>query len=149
MSPVVGESDSQAIVTRCAGMSESAGGVQSAAGAEPSLPRLPSAEEDDLSRLCRTTRFQSDEVGAGSHALSPVIAAVPGRRVIALGQLPAREDPHEPSGHVVHREARGARPRHARADLDAVAELVDCPMGIISVGPDRERTITLTEPYGA
>lgn len=38
-------------------------------------------------------------------------------------------------------------PANTRAYLNAVSEIVDCPLGIISVGPDREQTIMLTEPF--
>jgi adenylosuccinate synthase len=38
-------------------------------------------------------------------------------------------------------------PTATRAYLDAIQEIVDCPLGIISVGPAREQTITLAEPY--
>ncbi len=38
-------------------------------------------------------------------------------------------------------------PSNTRAYLEAVSEIVDCPLGIISVGPDREQTIMLTKPF--
>lgn len=40
-------------------------------------------------------------------------------------------------------------PKAARAYVDRIAELVDCPMSIVSVGPDREQTLGRTNPFGA
>ncbi|MCB9604259.1 MAG: adenylosuccinate synthase [Sandaracinus sp.] len=38
-------------------------------------------------------------------------------------------------------------PANARAYLARIEELVGCPIGIVSVGPDRDQTIGLTEPF--
>jgi adenylosuccinate synthase len=38
-------------------------------------------------------------------------------------------------------------PIEAQAYLKAVADLVDCPLGIVSVGPDRDQTILIEKPY--
>ncbi len=40
-------------------------------------------------------------------------------------------------------------PANARAYVEAISEIVECPLGIVSVGPGREQTIMLEQPYGA
>ncbi|HJL04597.1 MAG TPA: adenylosuccinate synthase [Polyangiaceae bacterium LLY-WYZ-15_(1-7)] len=42
---------------------------------------------------------------------------------------------------------REALPEAARRYVDRIAELVGCPIDIISVGPDREETIGLSDPF--
>lgn len=41
-----------------------------------------------------------------------------------------------------------ALPDKARAYIDRIAELVECPIWLVSVGPDREQTVTLEQPFG-
>jgi len=41
-----------------------------------------------------------------------------------------------------------ALPANARAYLDRIAELIGCPIWLVSVGPDREQTLTLEQPFG-
>jgi adenylosuccinate synthase len=38
-------------------------------------------------------------------------------------------------------------PPRAREYIDSVSTLVDCPVGMVSVGPDREETIIVQDPY--
>ena len=40
-------------------------------------------------------------------------------------------------------------PANARAYVEAISEIVECPLGVVSVGPGREQTIMLEQPYGA
>jgi adenylosuccinate synthase len=40
-------------------------------------------------------------------------------------------------------------PQNARNYVNAVSEVLDCPLGIVSVGPGREQTIMLCPPYEA
>ncbi len=39
-------------------------------------------------------------------------------------------------------------PAEARAYLNAVSELAECPLGVVSVGPGRDQTIMLADPFG-
>lgn len=48
---------------------------------------------------------------------------------------------------VTHCRTLEELPENARKYLARIAELAGCPIGIVSVGPDREQTIGLTEPF--
>jgi adenylosuccinate synthase len=50
---------------------------------------------------------------------------------------------------VTHCRTLEALPANARKYLARIEELVGCPIGIVSVGPDREQTIGLTEPFAS
>ncbi|MCU0677205.1 MAG: adenylosuccinate synthase [Myxococcota bacterium] len=50
---------------------------------------------------------------------------------------------------VTHCRTLEELPTNARKYLARIEELVGCPIGIVSVGPDREQTIGLTEPFAS
>jgi adenylosuccinate synthase len=50
---------------------------------------------------------------------------------------------------VTHCRTLEELPANARKYLARIEELVGCPIGIVSVGPDREQTIGLTEPFAS
>jgi adenylosuccinate synthase len=50
---------------------------------------------------------------------------------------------------VTHCRTLDELPANARKYLARIEELVGCPIGIVSVGPDREQTIGLTEPFAS
>jgi adenylosuccinate synthase len=50
---------------------------------------------------------------------------------------------------VTHCRTLAELPTNARKYLARIEELVGCPIGIVSVGPDREQTIGLTEPFAS
>jgi adenylosuccinate synthase len=50
---------------------------------------------------------------------------------------------------VTHCRTLAELPTNAREYLARIEELVGCPIGIVSVGPDREQTIGLTEPFAS
>ena len=40
-------------------------------------------------------------------------------------------------------------PEEAKAYIKRIEQLIDCPVDIISTGPDRDETIVLRDPYDA
>jgi adenylosuccinate synthase len=52
------------------------------------------------------------------------------------------------SGDITKAKSLNDLPKEARAYLDAISEIVECPIGLVSIGPDREQTIMLDEPFG-
>jgi adenylosuccinate synthase len=46
-------------------------------------------------------------------------------------------------------QSRDELPAAARRYIARLEELVGCPVGVVSVGPDRRQTLGITDPFGA
>ena len=102
-----------------------------------------------ITKLDVLTGFKTLKICTGYVWEDQVLTHVPARLKVLEACRPRYEEWAGWSESLQAVRKREELPRAAQNYLNRIEELVQVPIGIISVGPDREETLSLTDPFAA